>query len=675
MATITSTASGNASDGSTWAGGVAPVPGDAVVIAAGHVVVLDGDLTWGNDTTTAISIYGTLSYPRDASASLTCVGNITVYSGGHFDMGTVASPIPATYTSKIFLNSSASPAHNKYGFLTRGDDPKVTVCGATVTRNTLLSEIAAVSQNVIEVEEADGWAIGDRIIIFCPGDLYSTSHSLITTITDIDGTTVTLADNINETDHIVGTPVSHLESNVEFLLASAYRSHIHLYHDSNISNENESYIRNAHILVEGGGSGITNTTYYAYSVNVQAERNTGYKYKKVSDITGCCIEANTSAGCAGVANLRTRGLLIENCALVNAETSTGRGTAIYTPDSSPLTARTSFCWNHSNGFSSSYSSGGISCRLSGCYFLNSGFAFNIGSGFSIHYTDCVFAGYGSCRAILNNCSDLKFTRCDFGYTLGALSGYTSMPIYDYSTRPMSDVAFIDCLFHDDVVLDYRIYLTYPGHRVVVANKNQDPLKQYIFQPEGTISRDDTFSKDTSGTSLKMSPLTTADGPLQATFKVFAPTGKPIIVSGFVFVNSLYGSSTLPSLTMEGLGLSDTWNAEDAPDGWQQFKLALTQNTGADSMFDVTISAQSLNAGAAIWIDGVSAPTPIAVATGEFGYWSNGLPAQIITANFVAAADVWNVQTDQLTLEGSVGKKVSNDIPAAIDDVMAASLAG
>lgn len=85
MATITSTTSGNLSVGTTWVGGVAPVNGDVIVIANGHVVTVDANITLGDKVSSvgdAITIngassasFGTLKV--NAGVSLTLRGKDT----------------------------------------------------------------------------------------------------------------------------------------------------------------------------------------------------------------------------------------------------------------------------------------------------------------------------------------------------------------------------------------------------------------------------------------------------------------------------------------------------------------------------------------------------------------------------------------------------------------------
>jgi len=108
MATITSAASGLASATTTWVGGIVPVDLDKVIIAAGHVVTLDGTFTWGDDSVTetipngAINVSGTLKASRTVNSSLTSRGLILCnYATKALDYGTVADPIPDGITATL----------------------------------------------------------------------------------------------------------------------------------------------------------------------------------------------------------------------------------------------------------------------------------------------------------------------------------------------------------------------------------------------------------------------------------------------------------------------------------------------------------------------------------------------------------------------------------------------
>jgi len=62
MAIITSNGAGGGlfSAPTAWAGGVVPVAGDKVTIATGDTITVDGVYTIGDDTTTAVTVSGTL---------------------------------------------------------------------------------------------------------------------------------------------------------------------------------------------------------------------------------------------------------------------------------------------------------------------------------------------------------------------------------------------------------------------------------------------------------------------------------------------------------------------------------------------------------------------------------------------------------------------------------------
>lgn len=124
MATITSVKSGNWTDPNTWDLGRKPQDGDDVIIANGHIVIYDEDMSsWANGVN-SIKIDGTtqetrLKCHRTQDTYLKCVGNIygNDYNYSILDWGTESDYIQAKSTIEITgggkIYARASTGHIK----------------------------------------------------------------------------------------------------------------------------------------------------------------------------------------------------------------------------------------------------------------------------------------------------------------------------------------------------------------------------------------------------------------------------------------------------------------------------------------------------------------------------------------------------------------------------------
>lgn len=227
MATITSAGSGLASATTTWVGGVVPVEGDKVIIAAGHVVELDGHYTWGDDSVTAtipnaaVNISGTLKASRTVSSSLTGKGLIlSNYGTKGFDFGTDADPIsnPAV-TAHLILNKAAVPA-TRYGMMQVSPASGLTnIVGWSFVgydgrkRGVKLAANTSASADIVLVDADHGWIVGDSILLFKTTNASALDECELRTVVAIAGNIITL--NAAPTYmHKAGSPACNMTSNV-----------------------------------------------------------------------------------------------------------------------------------------------------------------------------------------------------------------------------------------------------------------------------------------------------------------------------------------------------------------------------------------------------------------------------------------------------------------------------
>jgi hypothetical protein len=133
-ATITSTTSGNWSATGTWVGGVVPTSGDAVVIALGHSVNVDGDYSC---TTLTINSDGTTTVTILASNTLTVSGAVTLSTGTTSTVSTLAVGDGTLTAASIALLASSSTRATKLSI----NNGTVNVTGNITTASSLGSAV------------------------------------------------------------------------------------------------------------------------------------------------------------------------------------------------------------------------------------------------------------------------------------------------------------------------------------------------------------------------------------------------------------------------------------------------------------------------------------------------------------------------------------------------------
>lgn len=675
MAAYTSTATGNFSAGATWVGGIAPsTVADSVTIANGHTVTTDTNLTigkttiniggtlviastmgMGDDSTTAITVNGTLKASRSTSGQLTCSGQLLTgaASTSVIDYGTSADPIPSGVTATLILNKSAAMADMKYGMFI-ANLSKAWFYGATRCVNTVTTSSLAASGTSVDVADITGWAVGD-IIVFGMTD-GTTNHfdeTTISTITPGAGTTGTITFPAVTYAHASGVVLGNFTSNVTVKNYNTTNVTFACFFSNAASSNSFREIQYTSFQYVGSNSLLPTTQVFWANSAVVMEPFIAVKHNS-------WYKCNKSTAAIFIYQIQSV-LEITDCAFFGGTGLTGLQ-AYFAGGSSVRMVDCVFY--HSSGIlmQSAYSEGGNGAIFTRCKFWGSSNVsglVNINPGAGLIFNSCIFHSDPGNALITLGSGSATFNNCQFGD-----SSLPGTPTFTYLFDGGLQAAHYflaqmnDCLFGTPVTAISNRFTGAnggnAGSKVIISNKNVDPLVQEIYTPLGNFFRDNSTYR--SGTaSMRCDLITTGSTYATNTWQIFAPTDQPVVVSGYLRKNSSYGASTLPYVELSGLGITASrYTMTDVSDTWQQFIVSGTQTTGTDGILTLTWGIKSTNASSQAWIDGIVAPPATAVNSGELEFWADGTPAKLIAANFTSANDVWNALTSNLTLSGSIG---------------------
>lgn len=606
MATITSAGSGLASATSTWVGGVVPVEGDKVIIAAGHVVTIDGTFTWGDDNftatigTAAVSVSGTLKASRSVNSSLTVKGLLLCnYATKALDYGTDADPIPASITAQLILNKSDIPSYrvglqqvtapvgagNFIDWSFVGDN--------TRKRGMYLSGNGTAGNNIINLTESDhGWSIGDEVMFFHTSNTVTTSQIEFFTISGISGAQITLSGNLAYT-HLSGSPVCNITANVI------------------ITSHTVAVGKEARIALDN------NNLSYSYAT-------LGYKYvfKNVA-LNGLGSGQNLGMfNCSANPSGPNKSLTIYRCPLINKNKASN--TSVFNLAFGKLTV-VEECPIYAGFFHYGYgatkllnswcavtfyihSGGGQFYSVEGSWLVGYGAGAQLGGlAANATFTNCTMCGFGTS---IQPGFGSQFINCDIGYSFGWKSNYGDKFFRSPTHSATIDATIKDCLLDSDLVLpespaNLGIHLF---ANVRYVNKNRNVTQQEIYTHLAEIKRNNT-TKNRSASSISIKPIVTGS-PETKTSSIPCANGKTIRVVGYVqFDSSFYNSGdyTAPTVSLSGLGATtQTFTASSAANGaWEKFDLSITNTAGYDGNFTLTYtaSAKTVTTGT-VYFDGV-----------------------------------------------------------------------
>ena len=650
MANRYSVATGLASANSTWDGGASvPGTGDRVLICTGHTVTIDGTTEWGDDststitinsvsTTASVTVAGTLTHSITANTQLTLNGGMNVVSGGTYNIGTEANPVPSTYTATLLLNKSASLGDGKYALVVRTGGA-FNVCGATKRKVTTLTATAAAAATTVFVTDATGWQIGDQIYLANTSDYSGDLQETRTIAGTYTPGSLTVPITVALTNqHLDDCPIANYTSNVTVKnYSEANRGHVVIIQGSTSLADQTSFIDCTfdNIGRYDDGAGIvfgsdSNFGTTAYPQPVKQVRRVAtiarvgdsclyMWYNIVGTVPVRCYEVaglSLSTG-SGAMALKDRGMGEYTDCLFAAATTIEIATAAGTNFT-----RGYLCGTVDNG--SGITSSSRALALDGTKFSGParGALVRVATG-----------GAGPINMTADN--------CDIGETF--TRGYEVMNSSTYGgafsiTAKNSHIGSL-------TAMDSGTQLSMVGSSFLkLVNKNRDVTNQEEWYQRGKIIRDNSVT-NRSTSSMRMTP-SIAGTAFTRSFTIAVATGEVLRLIGYCRYDTTYYNGgtgfVAPTMTLSGTinGVALTPVVYTAPSAnagnWDLIDASITNTGGAAGEITVTFSTQCTPTTGNVYWDGI-AVAPMVVTARHYGFlFDESNPKRVVNSSISAS---------------------------------------
>ena len=599
------------------------IPASATVVKTRwHVVTVAWTLAWWDDTSTGITVNGTLKASRAATSQFTARGELFIGTNWSLDYWTELDPIPVAYNADLIINDSAAMGNNKWGISSSSTNNWYwfRLWWASKTVDTVTTTSVWTSDTVLNVADTTWWVIGDWIS-FWPAIWSSTITARV--ITAVTASTVTIGASL-WSSRISWTKVMNLSSNVRIWWSNwwTYRSQISLIVTSGhqISNCVEMWPCEIRLC---GGWGST-WQFWWFVINYASVSTATNVVKKINwpmvhgwwNVTWSTATQlplwGTYCSYSFFWNQWSR-ITIEK--LYHSSASIW-WLIMYSGAAIDITTYKSICG--AAMIQSWYSQGAVDCNINGWYsiwntrIVNSSWIKITVSNMELDWFTRLFdwnqTAFGAFN--INNC------------TIGQNLWFINTTEYVTSIGALAPLTITDCQIPDSFSTDLSTAASKTqnsSNYLYIVNRNLDPQRQEKYTSWGQRYRQNVTNYR-SKYCMQFDCWNTATGITETT-AVPIDASATIKIIWYVRFNATFGTATPPTVTVSGLWITpQVYTCTATADTWFKYEFDVTNPQIYWGNLTVTFYAITASAwsGASCWFDGLIV-SPYCTDSRHYGY--------------------------------------------------------
>jgi hypothetical protein len=660
----------------------APTSADDVIIAApgmsplitvtvdGSQVVGSGNLKEATPPTSArllgygivLGTGGVIDWNRSADSTLTCKGSIVVAPNGYFQMGTVASPIPAGVTASLVMDMVTSGDHGLN--VTTGGRGIIQGTPPTHRATKYVSGLGTAASPLITSTAVD-WAVGTHIAILATSDSSTnyneTEYKYI--ITKNSPTSYVLSNTLGGAEaglSFTHDNTAHIVNLTRNCVVRTTNTSLYTYLNFN-GQSVTGYVDVDSLRIENGGH--NNGAKYAVMVQNRCATDDviAFRFDRQAFwfgnnilqsthnwLVACAgIFATTSSTSGGLNLTTTRNKIFNDCYAFN-----NVGVGVTVQASSAVTFNRLIV-NSSNSNNTS----GI-----GGLYLN-------GSDVAVNFNQCESNANRHAGVILNGITDSTFT--DFVCGGNGINQTSDLMVINGS---YNTALFINSVFQSATLIGSYSLLA-EGSKIRFHKLNQLENNHISYDPGGRkrstgAGLTDTTVRTAGSLAVGLYPESLTLGQ-KFQFRVLARPNTVVSVPGFCWQNSTFVAEAGAYVTVELFlpgsstpAATKTMTKTTSPTSNDAvFALAAYYSGVTNSYARVVVSAYG-TAGSNCYVDDLfNGTNPITA----LDVWEEGEPSAIMFEQLGDAAAVLGVLTSTLTTPGTAGKALV-DILDYVDSI-------